>query len=130
MRALSAWWGGREASPRPITITIAHRSDGDYDFSVTSPSGGGTSAVVGINADGLFSFRTFNEAEVLLVGAALFNGLCSTSGAVVAGDGWVYLNGARLLIHVTDTTCDWGAGTGTQDLRPTVLTIGYQGEKP
>jgi hypothetical protein len=64
------------------------------------------------------------------VGAALFNGSCSTSGAVVARDGWVYLNGATLLIHVTDTTCDWGAGTGTQDLRLTVLTIGYHGEKP
>jgi hypothetical protein len=61
---------------------------------------------------------------------ALFSGLCTTSGAVVTPQGTVQGKTATVQVIVTGTTCDWRAGTGTQDLRATVITIADQGTRP
>ncbi len=61
---------------------------------------------------------------------ALFTGLCTTTGAVVTPQGTVQGKTATVQLIVTGAICDWGAGTGTQDLRATIITIADQGTKP
>lgn len=122
--------GSTSTAPSPITLTIGLRTDGNYDLSITTPSGGGSSRVVGINAAGAMSFPTFDQASALQLVASLFNGLCATGGAFVTPSGSVQGRTATELFIVTGLTCDWGAGTGVPDVRPTTITFTYQGTKP
>jgi hypothetical protein len=123
-------FGSASTSPASVTIVLAPRTDRTYDLSTIVPGGDGSASQVSINAAGIMSFTNFDPTTALQAVTALFSGLCTTSGAVVTPQGTVQGKSATVQVILTGTTCDWGAGTGTQDLRATIITIADQGTKP
>jgi hypothetical protein len=112
----------------PVTLSLA-RSGGDrYHFSATSTSGG-SSADITIDQAGAVSFPSFvQETSLELISSLLF-GICDLSNAVATPSGSVVDGRLTISVLATGGTCDWSAGLGDPDIRPTHLQLTWTGTK-
>jgi hypothetical protein len=116
------------ASGGAVTLTLTGHSGDAYTVSVTSASGG-SSADININSAGAVSFPAFDPVSSRALLQSFVAGVCDLSAAVPVPDGAV--SGRHLQINYTAAggVCDWGAGTGTPDVRTTLIRLSWQGTR-
>jgi hypothetical protein len=113
----------------PASLTLNRKSESSYDISVVNQLGGtaGVTAPVTINSAGVFSFPGFDAGSILSTLSSSLLGLCDLSNASASPAGMVQNSRATLTIQVTGAQCDFGAGTGTPDVRPTTAGFTWTG---
>ena len=113
----------------PATLTLNRKSETSYDISVVNQLGGtaGITAPVTINSAGVFSFPGFDAGSILGTLSSSLLGVCDLSNASASPSGAVQDSRATLTIQVSGALCDFGAGTGTPDVRPTTAGFTWTG---
>ena len=74
-------------------------------------------------------FPDFNREPTLDLVGSFLAGSCDLSIAMVVPAGDVLGERLRVVHHMTDIRCDWGAGTGSPDVRATRLRVHWTGTK-
>ena len=117
----------------PATLTLTRNSDdrSSYDISVVNQLGGtaGITAPVAISSAGVFSFPGFDAGSVLSTLSSSLLGICDISNASASPSGVVQDSRATLTILVSGAMCDFGAGTGTPDVRATTAGFTWTGTR-
>ena len=113
----------------PATLTLNRKSESSYEISVVNQLGGtaGVTAPVTINSSGVFSFPGFDAGSILGTLSSSLLGVCDLSNASASPSGMVQDARATLTIQVSGALCDFGAGTGTPDVRPTTAGFTWTG---
>ena len=115
----------------PATLTLTRNTADSYEIAVVTQLGGSAdiAAPVTINSGGVFSFPGFDAGSVLADLSSSLLGICDVSNASAFPSGVVQDSRTTLTIQVSGAQCDFGAGTGTPDVRTTTAAFTWTGTK-